>query len=342
MAEFCTQCGNALEENQKFCVNCGTPVKVQLEKKSTSNNIAPQNKSQKAKKPKEKVKKQSTTTAAKKLISRNSFAPAMSGESMLAQTDTGSLFAGGMAVLSPIKVIIGGFKSVAIGLKSSFKDKKKLVLAIIFMLVWVLLTILPILGVSSGLVKALSFLTFSRGGMSNNPLHMIGGLVGKGVFVYFLSSLILPIFRKQNPFKPFASGTKTFVSKLKNIGANSSAILLGGGIALILYNFMAGNAWIGAGMAAISGTLLSLRAIGNTGGFLMRLLNSFTHEFNKKNRNILDVKTIIVGMSVGFALSIPLSLIPLNSICYLLGVVAIIASLIVLIIKLNKKEEKVK
>lgn len=169
---------------------------------------------------------------------------------------------------------------------------------------------------------------------------MLGGLVGKGVFAYFFSALIFPIFRGQNPLKSITSGVKSVASRFKNIGSNPFAILLGLGIALIAYNFMTGHARLGGSMAAVSGALLSFRAIGNSNGFLFRFFKSVTGKFNSRQSNGFEVKGIIAGMSVGFAASIPISLVPLSSICYLLGTAVIIAAFIVLIVNTSRKGAK--
>nr|WIF88375.1 hypothetical protein QOL21_07995 [Acholeplasma laidlawii] len=101
-------------------------------------------------------------------------------------------------------------------------------------------------------------MTFAQGGTSANPLRMIGGWLGKGVYAIFFVSLF------EQGFKPVIRGIKEILRQDKSDQKQSiSTIIIGMGIAGILYNFLTGYAaWIKSmvGVAAIV-TVLSAIAL---------------------------------------------------------------------------------
>ncbi|MDD4078050.1 MAG: hypothetical protein PHT03_08805, partial [Bacilli bacterium] len=92
-------------------------------------------------------------------------------------------------VLSPVILIKESFGKLILSLKSIFKNKKRLILIGIIALLWIIFILLPVFGINPLPVKILSFLTFAQGGISMNPLRVIGGVIGKGVFAIFFLSL---------------------------------------------------------------------------------------------------------------------------------------------------------
>ena len=129
-------------------------------------------------------------------------APAFRGETVLSQ----SMVPGGdqAAIPGPLKVLYGGIKSIVKNFKSSVKSKRQLIPAIVLGVIWIILIFLRLLGANTVPVNFLSFLTFAQGGLSSNPVHVVGGLIGKGVF----ASLVLSFFVGPNPMKSSINGLK--------------------------------------------------------------------------------------------------------------------------------------
>ena len=242
--------------------------------------------------------------------------------------------------INPFALLLGAAKRFIQQIIISFKDVKKLIPAIIFAGIWFVLILLPKLGFNPIPVRVLTFLSFAQGGVSNNLFRMLGGLVGKGLYVYLTTSLVMAFMRGGNPFKSMISGLKVSIASFKNISANTVLLLIGAGVALISYNFMAGYASPLMSMAAFSAMLLTFRSIGNNNGFIIKFVNSILNKANNSVKGNVTVKNFMVGLSAGFALSIPLSAIPYVFICYMMGGLSVVASIIVLIVKNNKKEVK--
>ena len=313
MSKFCRSCGVQLSDNAKFCKTCGTPMAIS-----------------------QPVQAQHTPTQ----MSDGTAEPAGIGEVIFA----GSLpkvTAEILPIPNPFKVLFSGGWNVIRGIGLAFRDKKKWIPALIMAVTWFVLTLLPALKINTQPVRALSWLTFARGGTGmsgdSSPLQMAGGIVGKGV----VASLVFSIFSGGNFFKKIGGGLKTMVSSVacKNLG-QTSALLGGAGLALVFYNFMAGFASLSMSMAGISAFLLSLRALGSRAGFLRSFFGSLTAKKMTGGKKIdsLAVNRVIAGITVGFALSIPLSALNIFTLPYILGALLIIIGLILGIAGKTRKE----
>lgn len=94
-----------------------------------------------------------------------------------------------------------GFNAGLASLKQMFKSPKQLIPILVLGVFWLALSLLPALGINPLPVKLLSFLTFAQGGMYGGVLGALGGVLGKAVFAYFVSTLLLPLFSGKNPFE---------------------------------------------------------------------------------------------------------------------------------------------
>lgn len=262
-------------------------------------------------------------------------APAFRGETVLSQ----STFYRNIqtdSILSPFKVLSLGINSLYKNSKTVFKNKRKLIPALALAVIWMMLILLRLLGVNAIPVSILSFLTFAQGGLSPNLFHIIGGVIGKGIF----AGLVLSFFSKQSLLINL-SGRRKQISNLimsKSL-SDLAALLIGVGIALIAYNFMAGHASLEMSMAAVAGCILSLRALGNGTGFLTSFIHSVVAKIKKgKQVETVYVSRIIAGMSIGFVLSVPLSLTNILTVGYLAGFIFLIAGLVLSITSGKDKE----
>lgn len=231
--------------------------------------------------------------------------------------------------LYPMSVIGQVLSKSLSGFKTIFKNKKRLILILILVVIWVLLILLPFLGFNPLPVKIVSFLTFAQGAASDNPIRFIGGLFGKGVFAIFFVTLF------DGGFKSMINGFKPFIQGIKNIKKNQlSYLLIGIGVASILYNFFAGYAALIKGMVGVSAILLILSALSTQTGFLYKLMVAVTakrHQ-NHKSANEHGAKSLMSGLVIGFSLGIILSIIPIGYAPYLAGLFFLAIGIILLFV----------
>jgi hypothetical protein len=154
----------------------------------------------------------------------------------------------------PLRYLKESVRAGTDSVRQLFKNPRRLIPFIALGALWLVLALLPALGINPWPVKLLSFLTFAQGGMYGGVWGIIGGILGKAVFAYFVSALVLPLFRGKNPFKGAGNGEKGFFSGLAVHSANAAApLVIGLGLALVAYNFLTGNASLVNSMAGVGG-----------------------------------------------------------------------------------------
>lgn len=331
MEKSCMSCGARINENASFCKSCGATVKSKSSEQPNQ------------------FKGNSTFTNSD-----------VAATSVLAEINLGSVFSlsdSVVPILGPVKYLGNRFIGIIKGIKSVFKDKKKLIPIILLAVTWIVLTLLPMLGINSVPIKVLSYLTFAKPGTTGGWFEITGGLVGKSIFAFFITSMAVPLFSRNKlsiSNKSTGStkgGVSQFFTSISESIKNTSllpALLLGCAVSLLLYNFMTGDNSIQKSMLGIIALLLSLRALAGKTGFLRGFLTSWINKFKKKKADtavagkMKDInKTIsrfIAGITLGFALAIPLSTIPFPYTAYIAGAVLIIASIIFAIVSKDKAE----
>lgn len=286
-----------------------------------------------------KATKDVITKAAADFLKGNIAAAKNAGETLA--MDRGLSAVGEAAeIMNPVKLIFSELLNAVKAAVTVFKDKKKLIFVLLLAAVWILLAVLKMLRFNALPVSVLSFLSFAQGGMSGKPLEMVGGILGKGIFAFFLTSFMLPIFGQGR--QDVLSRLKTGFSGFKTIAAHPSLTLGGVSAALIFYNFTAGSISPEKSMAAISCGLLSLYAGGNLNGFLFRLFKSLIAKYKQMSAVSAQFREVTAGMGIGFAFSAVLSFIPWGYAAYAVGVLIGIAATALGIMKKDAKGESAK
>lgn len=331
----CEKCCNELLQGDKFCKGCGYPVEASVQPsadKQESFTVAIKDAA------KTKLTQSGARSIASNIIGNESFAAPSSGQMVFTQ----NLGIGGgfPESIAPFKFLTSRALGLVRNIKGIVKDKKRLILLIVMSLVWLLLMILPMLGINTAQTRMLSFLTFAQGGTTGGALGILGGSIGKGIVAFFFTSLITPLFRKGKPFGGIASGFKTLIGtfNIKSV-KEIPPLLLGAGLSLIAYNFMNANLTMQNSMIGLMAAFLSVKALSNKSGFLQGFIRSIMSKISKdKVPDVSAIHRLIAGITAGFALCIPLTVINIPYITYLIGLALIIASVILIVAIKNKRE----
>ena len=237
----------------------------------------------------------------------------------------------------PVKIQIrAGLDS----LRQFLRNPKQLIPMLALGVVWLILSLLSALGINPWPVRALSFLTFAQGGMYGGAWGAMGGIIGKAVFAYFVSVLILPLFSGKNPFKGMGIGFKGFLSGLALQSVNAAAqLMLGIGLALVLFNFFTGNASPVNSMAGVVGFMLALKVLWSRGSFFRGLLISVVNKLTRgRTPSEVTVNRVIAGYAAGSAFGIVLTAMPLPYLPYTVGALLFGVGLIIGIVIKPQKE----
>ncbi len=242
--------------------------------------------------------------------------------------------------LSSLNYLMEGIRNLGYGFKTLFKDKKRLLFPVfILTIVWGVQLALEARGTDSSSLRFLNFLTFAQGGAGGGFPGFLGGILGKGLFAYLFTLLVMPLISGRRPSLGLGSiKTLPRLFAVRDIYV-LSYLLLGAGTSLIAYNFLSGDASPINSMAGIVGFILTLRALSNQEGFFRGFIRSLIRRFSKKDyAEPFQVNQVIAGMTGGFALSLPLSFIPLSSAGYIAGMVLVAASLAARLLGGRRKE----
>lgn len=350
--QFCTNCGAKTAPESLFCTACGMKIEPLL--LNTASPEAPPKVPEAAgvpalpavtqgstpkipvsppSMPREapSVNVQNVMPDAGDFFGNTAFAAAAAGEMSFTQSMPAA--GNGIPGMGPFKYLLSGIGLIFKGFKEVFVNKKRSIPVLVISLIWFLLMLLPVLGVNSSAQNWLSFLTFAQGGTGGGLLSVVGGFIGKGIFAYFLTSLLLPLSGGK-PFAGLGGGLKTLFGSFGFRDKKAFALLLTGiGLALICYNFLTGNASLQNSMVGIAAFLVSLRALANNGGFLRGFFMSFLKKSTKAAVPASSNATcIMAGWTWGFALGVLLSGTGISNIGYLAGIIIVIIAVILRII----------
>ena len=346
MAKFCSHCGAPIEQGNKFCMSCGAkltveappepaPEPIQEAQPTSEPTPAPEAYSASAPEtataPDIQQVPESEPVPAPKAESEPAHAPvetvdetprqqsfnaaATVGETALGSIKSTAFGAATAAIPGPMKVIGGSAKQFFSSIKSSLKDPKRLIPAIVLAVIWLALAIMQTVGFNPIPVKVMAFITFAEAGMSGGFFGAMLGIIGKGVFAGAVSSLVGTITNKNK-------GEKTpFGQKIKSAFGFSLDTLFpwicGLGAAILFLAVMSGGV-IGrfSFMGGVGAAFLAAKsAVSN--GFVRKLTASLT----KKNAGGRSGNGVgfVSGMTVGFTLSAFLGLLNINLVLVIIG-----------------------
>ena len=234
-------------------------------------------------------------------------------------------------------------KSLKEGLKEYPQTLKEFVITLIVMLTaWIVLGILNYIGVESKFLVPLNFLTASLNGFEGNGwFGVIGGVIAKVTLLMLITQTMIPIFKEaiktkeRNAIKVKYSKLVVLLKDIFEQGINLAGyIILGGGIALLIYAFLSVNGRLENSFVIVLAIFSTIRAlITQTGVFIriVRILN------RKPIVNMLPVYSMLIGMSIGFTVSVSLAAIFSSALLgYMLGFSIVFIGWIFVLLSKNK------
>lgn len=230
------------------------------------------------------------------------------------------------ATLGPLRYLLASMKQALGGIGALFKNPKLLLPTIIISIMWLALSYLKLYMPASRPVFALSLILFAQGGMYAGLLGAVGGIIGKAFFAWFVTNALMPVLtgKKAPKSVKMKMGPAFAIRDMRGF----ALFVAGSGIALIIYNFLTGNASLENSVIGLTAMVACLRSLRNPGGFLVGFLRSFSKGRLSRPR----AGHCVVGMMLGFALGIASSLLTSGGLCYTMGGILLAISIVVAVV----------
>ena len=221
--------------------------------------------------------------------------------------------------------LASGVKSALANVKAALKDPKRLLPALILAVVWLILNLLSAAGVNALPVKALSFLTFARAGMSGGVLGAVGGILGKCVFASAVTSAV-SLFTNASRLKNLKPQSLLQGISFEKIGCYAA----GAGASVWLLWIMSGG-FIGrfSFMGGVAAAFLAAKAF-LSNGIATRVLSAVG---SKGKFSLDDGRAVLQGFTAGFAVAALLGLINANLPLLIVGGVLLAGGTVLIILQ---------
>ncbi len=335
MSRFCQNCGAPLSPDSTFCKSCGMRDRAEGQgevlDKSALSALTDKQPDKQAEKQTDRLPDKQVEVLPK--IQSDKQAEIQTGTLQDLQLDK-------QRHPGPVRFIATSLRQGTASLAAYFRNPRKMIPILGLAVVWLVLSILPAMGINPLPVKVLSFVTFAQGGMYGGFWGALGGVLGKAVFAWFFSALLIPLVTGKVSGKGFGTGMKQFFAGFYIHGLGVLAALLAGiGLALIIFNFLSGNASLVNSMPGIVGIIMAIRIGFRRSGFFWGLILSFA---NKRSKGKIPTNMTINHMAAGYAAGslagVALSVVSVPYLQYLAGAILIIISIVVSIAAKTRKE----
>ncbi len=347
-AGFCGECGAPLKPGVRFCKNCGAKVDFQTE--TVQEQVDSRFTGTTAELMKQKATGTTTTAvqqAGKQYVTQVAYAAKdfFTGDAsdLPGEMDVGSFGDTISNITNMARQGAGYAKNIAgaakgaqgVSGKAKFRIGLALLSAIALAAFWIVQLIWIRDGVENPFAKFMEWLTFAQGGVGRGVFGFVGGIIGKGTVAAALAGLV------GGGFGSLISGFKgTFSGKnfqKKTLGFT----LVGMGISLALYQAFTGEGTLAGAMAAVSGMLVAARSLGGRAGMIFGVVKSLTAQKtgNQKRPQNASLTATISGLTMGFALAVPLAAIPWEWTHLILSIVLVAVGLILALLFGNSGSE---
>ena len=227
----------------------------------------------------------------------------------------------------------GFFTALINELKNLLKNPKKLIPTFVLCAVWLVFSLMSGFGANIPVLRFFYTLTYANGGMFGGFFGTVGGIFGKAVFAAVVNTIVLSICEKKNPFSGLGKGLKgTFAGGLYAV----APLFIGGGLGVLLYWFFNITSSPVNCAVAVVAAVGALSAIGKKNGLLFSLIfGAMSKLSGGKTPSVTTVNRVIMGFSLGFALSFPITFARYPLVLFLVGLVLLIAGIVLAFVGKN-------
>lgn len=312
---ICRSCGTEAKSGTRFCRKCGESYEAFEEKAAVKVSVKDSPKAVK-----ERVRTEVKPEAAQLPAYDSAGDVVFSIEQKKAETGA----ARREVASNPVSVLFSWLTSLILGFFKSLASPGKLLPGIILGIFWFVLSMLPELDISLPYGEIVNWATFVKGGLSEEPLMMVGGIIGKGFFAGTLAG----IFKR--------GGVKERLPRVKDSGG-VGFFLMGLGLSLILFNFFTGDNSFDRSVIGIVAAIGTLKAMGQENGFVMRMFISVSNVFSR-NRNAVaqNARSISSGAVFGFVSAVPMAYASVPGLGYGAGIVLVVMGTVLSVSKAKR------
>jgi hypothetical protein len=352
MARICSGCSREISDDARFCRYCGKVATVQEDKKDTvvcnscgteakagtrfcrkcggalaaAEEIANVKVKAPAKAVKERVKNEAKPAAVQSAAGKPSAEYDSPGEVVFSieprKAETAVPHKG--VISNPVSVLFSWLTSLIGGFFKSLGSPKRLLPGLLLGIFWFILSMLPELDISLPYGDMVNWATFGRGGLSEEPLKMVGGIVGKG----FFAGTLVGLFKR--------GGLKERLPNVKNSGG-AGFFLVGLGLSLILFNFFTGDNSFDNSVIGIVSAIGTFKAMGQENGYVRRMFLSVSNVFSR-NRNavVQNARAISNGAVFGFITAVPMAYASVPGMGYGAGIILLVMGTVISLSKAKR------
>ena len=208
-------------------------------------------------------------------------------------------------IMAPLAAVTSVFKRIPKGLKNIGKKPASIIIPMIFSALWIILYKLRQEGHADNMIAGvLSWLSFGQNSAERSAIGVLGDILGKGVVVTGFTSLLTggTALLKKGMSGILNRGTAAQGSMLKQ---NLPWFLCGVVGALAVSRFTAGAPSLSRSMVVIASAVMTIQAFVNSNSWLYGIAAAVTSKVDKNGKrtaNVGAIRTIMTGMTAGFAL----------------------------------------
>ncbi len=218
----------------------------------------------------------------------------------------------------------------------TLKHPVRLLPTIIISIFWLIVSLLSAFRLQIPGLKVLATLTYANAGLYGGVPGAIGGIFGKAFVATFVNMVVVSAVQGQNPFGHMFGGIRKAFGKSALNGAQAgAAVVCGVGSGMLLYTLFNFTATPTNCAVAVVGALAALRAAGAAKGIIFSLLFLLANKLTGgRAPSRVMVSRLLTGMSIGFAITLPMTLIRPWRILFmfLIGGIFFLIGLIVLLL----------
>lgn len=189
------------------------------------------------------------------------------------------------------------------------RTPKRWIPTVILCGLWLVLSLLSGFGVNLPFFRFLYTLTYSNGGLYGGLIGAIGGIFGKAVFAALVTSIVVTICDKKNPFAGMDKGFSVVLTGASFSGLSAVApFVIGAGSGLLVYFFFnITSSPVNCGVA-VAGSVTALLAAGKQNGLLFSLIHTVIGKLSgKKLPSRAVISRALTGVAAGFAIGFALT-----------------------------------